>query len=62
VPILLNLERIIHGGTFDNFVFIIIRSLVIFGGMSETDTINNFFCFVVDSVIVFQSLKICATI
>ncbi len=35
VPILLNLERIVDGGTLDNLTTMIIHSLVIFGGMSE---------------------------
>jgi hypothetical protein len=58
VPILLNLERIINGGTFDNLAFTTIRSHVIFGGMSETYIINKVVCFGADGVIIFQGLKI----
>jgi len=58
VRILLNLERIVNGGTFDNFTFIIIHSLGIFGGMSKIDIINKVVCFGADGVIVFQGLKI----
>ncbi len=37
MPILLNLERIVNGGTFDNLTFVIICFLVVFGGMSKID-------------------------
>jgi hypothetical protein len=62
VPIFLNLERIVHGGTSDNLTSIIIRSLVIFGGMLETNITNKIVCFGANSVIVFQSLKSDVTI
>ncbi len=45
VPILLNLERIVDGGTFDNLTVVIIHSLVIFGGMLETNIANKVLCF-----------------
>jgi hypothetical protein len=41
VPILLNLEKIINGGTFDNLFTMIIHCLVYFGGMSEIDITNK---------------------
>ncbi len=57
VPILLNLEKILDGGMFDNLIVVIIHSLVIFGGMLETNIANKVLCFGVDNVIVFQGLK-----
>jgi hypothetical protein len=62
VPILLNLERIVNGGTFDNLISIIIHSLAIFGGMLETNIANKVVCFGADGVRIFQSLKISVTI
>jgi hypothetical protein len=41
VPIILNLERIVDGGMFDNLIAVIIHSLVIFGGMLETNIANK---------------------
>ncbi len=58
MPILLNLEMIVDGSTFDNFTIIIIHFLVVFGGMLEIDLGNKVVCFGVDSVIIFQGLKI----
>jgi hypothetical protein len=57
VPIFLNLGRIVDGGTFDNLTTVIIHSLVIFGGMLETNIANKVLCFGADNVIVFQGLK-----
>ncbi len=53
VPILLKLERIVDGGTFDNLITMIIHFLVIFGGMSEIDITNKVVCFGVDGVTIF---------
>ncbi len=58
MPILLNLERIVNGGTSNNLTSIIICSLVVFGGMSKSNIANKVVCFGVNNVIVFQSLKI----
>jgi hypothetical protein len=57
VPILLNLERIVNGGTFDNLTFVIIRYCIIFGGMSKIDIANKVVYFGVDNVTIFQGLK-----
>jgi hypothetical protein len=35
MPILLNFERIVDGGTSNNFIIVIIGSFVVFGGMLE---------------------------
>ncbi len=53
MPILLNLERIVNGGTYDNLTSMVIRSLAIFGDIS-----NKVVCFGVDGVTIFQGLKI----
>jgi hypothetical protein len=60
VPILLNLERIVNGGTSNNLTFVIICSL--FGGMLKIDVVNKVVSFGVNSVTVFQGLKIGVTI
>jgi hypothetical protein len=60
VPIPLNLERIVNGGTSNNLTFVIIRSL--FGGMLEIDVVNKVVSFGVNSLTVFQGLKISVTI
>jgi hypothetical protein len=62
VLILLNLERIVNKGTFDNLTFVIIHSLVVFGGMSKIDIANKVVYFGANFVIVFQGLKIGVTI
>ncbi len=53
MPTLLNLERIVDGGMFDNLITMIIHSLVIFGGMSKIDITNKVVCFGVDGVTIF---------
>jgi hypothetical protein len=58
VPILLNLEKIVDGGMFNNLTIVIIHFLVIFGGMSKTNIVNKVVCFGANGVIVFQGLKI----
>jgi hypothetical protein len=52
VPIILNLERIVNGGTFDNLTSIIIHSFVVFG-----DNTNKVVCFRANGVTIFQGLK-----
>jgi hypothetical protein len=48
VPIILNLKRIIDGGTLDNLIVVIIHPHVIFGGMLKVDIVNKIVCFGVD--------------
>ncbi len=57
MPILLNLERIVNGGTFDNLTFVIVCYLIIVGGMSKINIINKVVYFGVDNVTIFQGLK-----
>jgi len=53
----LNLERIVDGNTFDNFIVVIIHFLV-FGGMSKANITRKVVCFEFDGVIIFQSLTL----
>jgi hypothetical protein len=48
LSIILNLKIIIDEGTFDNFIVVIIHSLVIFGGILKVDIVNKIVCFGVD--------------
>jgi hypothetical protein len=57
VLILLNLEKIVDGGTSNNLTTIIICYLDIFGGMLKIDLGYKVVSFGVDGVIVFQGLK-----
>jgi hypothetical protein len=58
VPILLNLERIVDGGMFNNLIIMIMHFLVIFGGMSKTNIANKVVCFGANGIIIFQGLKV----
>jgi hypothetical protein len=57
VPIILNLETIVDGGTSDNLTNVSIHSLIVFGGMLKIDLINKVVYFGADGVSIFQSLK-----
>lgn len=57
MPILLNLEKIVNGSTFDNLIYVIIRSLAVFGGMSKIDIANKVVYFGANDVTIFQGLK-----
>jgi len=61
VPILLNLERTVDGGTFDNLITMIIHCPVIFGWMSKIGITNKVVCFGVDGVTIFQGFKTSVT-
>jgi hypothetical protein len=54
---LLNLQRVVDGATFDNLTSFIMKSLMEFGGLSETNLVNKLVCFEVEKVIVFQGVK-----
>ncbi len=60
--ILLNLRKIVDGGTYDNLTLIIIFSLVIFDGMPKAKIADKVVCFEVNGVTIFQGLKINVTI
>jgi len=52
-PILLNLERIVDGGTFNNLIPMIVHSFFIFGGLLKANIINEFVYFGANIVIMF---------
>ncbi len=54
---IVNLERIVNGGTYDNLTSMVICFLAIFG-----DIYNKVVCFGVNSVTIFQGLKIGVTV
>jgi hypothetical protein len=57
VPILLNLQRVIDGATFDNLTRLIVENLVKFGGLTETKMTNKLVCYGANGMTIFQSLK-----
>ncbi len=57
VSIMLNLQRVVDGATFDNLTSLIVKSLMEFGGLSETNLANKLVCFGVDGIIIFQGVK-----
>jgi len=56
MPILLNFERTVDGGTSNNLIIVIINSFLIFWGMLEIGFINKVVCFGVDNATIFKSL------
>jgi len=62
VLILLNLERVVDGATFNNLSVVIVCFLIVFGGLLEMDIVNKVVCFGVDGVTIFQGLKTGVTI
>jgi hypothetical protein len=61
-PILLNLEKVVEGGTSNNFTNAIVRFLINLGGLSMIDVVNKAACFGAIGVTNFQGLKIDVTI
>jgi hypothetical protein len=57
VLILLNLQHVVDGRTFNNLTPLIVKKLMEFGSLSETNLANKLVCFGVDGVIVFQGVK-----
>jgi len=57
VLILLNLQHVVDGTTFDNLTALIGKNLMEFRGLSETNLANKLVCSRVDGVIVFQGVK-----
>ncbi len=49
VSIMLNLQRVVDGATFYNLTSFIVKSLMEFGGLSETNLANKLVSFGVDS-------------
>jgi len=54
---LLNLQRVVDGATFDNLTSFIMKSLMEFGGLSETNLANKLVSFGVDKIVIFQDVK-----
>jgi hypothetical protein len=57
VLIMLNLQHVVDGTTSDNLTSFIVKSLMEFGGLSETNLANKLFSFGVDRVTIFQGVK-----
>ncbi len=62
LPILLNLQRMIDGSIANNLTFLIIQSLVEYGGLSEVNIARKLICFSVDEVTIFHRVKSGVTI
>jgi hypothetical protein len=60
--ILLNLQRMIDGSIANNLTFLIIQSLVEYGGLSEVNIARKLICFGVDKVTIFHGVKSGVTI
>jgi acyl-homoserine lactone acylase PvdQ len=50
---MLNLQHVVDGATFDNLTSLIMKSLMEFGGLSETNLANKLVSFGVDRVTIF---------
>jgi hypothetical protein len=47
----------LDGVTFDNLTKLIVRNLIEFGGMIETNVANKLVCFRIDGMAIFQGFK-----
>jgi len=52
----------VDGAYYNNLTFMIVRSLINYGGYNEIDITNKFICFQANGIIVFQGLKFSVTI
>jgi phage replication-related protein YjqB (UPF0714/DUF867 family) len=60
-PILLNLERLVNGGTFDNLINMIFNSLLVHGGVTEqgvTEQVIVDHCSSVNANFIFEGLRV----
>jgi hypothetical protein len=57
IPIILNLQRVVHGSTINNLMSFIALSLVDYGCLSEMDIANKLVCFRANEVIIFHDIK-----
>jgi len=62
ILILLNLQQMVDGGSFDNLTFLIMQSLTNYGGYNEINIANKLVCFGTNGVTIFQGLKYGVTI
>jgi hypothetical protein len=53
ILIMLNLQHVVDGTTFDNLTSFIEKNLMEFGGLSETNLANKLVCFGVDRITIF---------
>ncbi len=57
VPLLLNLERLLGRGTVDNFITLILKSLMEYGGLTTKHVVSKLTCFASDKVVVFTNIQ-----
>jgi hypothetical protein len=57
IPIILNLQRVVDGGTINNLMSFIVLGLVDYGCLSEMDIANKLVCFRANEVIIFHGIK-----
>jgi hypothetical protein len=57
VPLLLNLEMLLGGGTIDNLIVLILMSLMEYGGLTIEHVISKLTCFASDKVAFFTSIQ-----
>jgi hypothetical protein len=58
ILLLLNLERLLGGGTIDNLTTLILKSLMEYGGLTIEHVVSKLTCFACDKVAVFTSIQI----
>jgi len=56
IPILLNLERLVSGGTIDNLTNVILKSLMVNGGLTMEEFSNKLTSLVLMGVVVFTNV------
>jgi hypothetical protein len=54
LPMLLNLQKVVDGSTIDNLTYLIIQSLVEYGGLNEANIAKKLICFRANGVIIFS--------
>ncbi len=57
VPLLLNLERLLGGGTLDNLTILILKSLIEYGGLTIEYVVSKLTCFASNKVAMFMSIQ-----
>jgi len=57
VPLLLNLARLLGGGTIDNLIALILKSLMEYGGLRIEHVVSKLTCFAFDKVVMFMSIQ-----
>jgi hypothetical protein len=62
VLVLLNLQKVVNGATFDNLTIAIVCFLIHLGGILGIDFANKVVCFIANHVIILQGLKTCVIV